>query len=314
MKHNYIVILFLILTVNTVASQQDAQYTQYMYNTMSINPAYAGSRNGISINGLYRNQWVGVSGAPVSQTINIHSPIGSNEKVGLGLSVVNDKIGPTQETYLDIDFSYSIFLSEEEKLSFGIKAGGHLLDVNFDELNQYTDSDILLDTSIENKFSPNVGIGLYYYTEKFYAGASAPNLLKTKHFRSSSGDNLASSFLATERINFYFISGYIFELSDMIKFKPAGLIKAVGGAPLQFDLSASFLYDHKFNFGLAYRWSAAISSILGFQASDSLMLGFAYDFETTELGNTEFNAGSFEFILRYEIFKKTENVIHPRFF
>ncbi|KZS41574.1 hypothetical protein AWE51_21445 [Aquimarina aggregata] len=314
MNKIYILVLLLIITTKEILAQQDAQYTQYMYNTLSVNPAYAGSRDAISITGLYRNQWVGIGGAPVTQTLNIHSPIGPSEKVGLGFSIVNDKIGPTQETYIDIDFSYTLNTSEEGQLALGIKAGGHLLDVNFDELNRFTNSDILLDTNIDNKFSPNVGVGIYYHTEKFYLGISAPNLLQTKHFNESSNENLASSFLATERINYYLISGYVFELNENLKFKPATLFKVVGGAPLQVDVSANFLYREKLTLGLAYRWSSALSALVGFQIADNLMLGFAYDWETTGLGNTEFNSGSYEFILRYEIFKKREKVVYPRFF
>lgn len=313
MKRNYIILLLLVTASITCHGQQDAQYTQYMYNTISVNPAYAGSRDAINITGLYRNQWVGIGGAPITQTLSINSPIGRNNKVGLGLSIVNDKIGPTQETYIDIDFSYTINTSIEGQLAFGLKAGGHLLDVNFDDLNQYTNSDILLDSNIDNKFSPNVGVGLYYHTEKLYLGVSAPNLLTTEHFDESSNDNTASSFLAAERVNYYAIAGYVFNINASTKFKPAALVKAVSGAPLQVDVSANFMMYDKLTLGLAYRWSAALSAQIGFQFSDSIMLGFAYDWETTALGDTEFNAGSYEFFLRYEIFKN-KKILYPRFF
>ncbi len=314
MKNIYILFILLAVITKDGFGQQDAQYTQYIYNTISINPAYAGSRDAISVTGLYRNQWVGIGGAPVTQTLNIHSPIGENNKVGLGLSIVNDKIGPTQETYIDIDFSYTINTSVEGQLAFGLKAGGHLLDVNFDELNQYTNTDVLLDNNIDNKFSPNVGVGVYYHSEKWYLGVSAPNLLQTKHFDESSLDNNASSFLAAERVNYYLTGGYVFDINETTKFKPAALLKAVSGAPLQLDVSANFLLYDKLTLGLGYRWSAALSAIVGFQISDNLMLGFAYDWETTRLGNTEFNAGSYEFVLRYEIFKRKEKILYPRFF
>ncbi len=315
MKKIYILILLITIFFSSKNfGQQDAQYTQYMYNTISVNPAYAGARDAISISGLYRNQWVGIGGAPVTQTLNIHSPIGASNKVGVGLSIVNDEIGPSQETYFDIDFSYTIHTSVEGQLAFGIKAGGHLLDVNFDKLNQYTNTDVLLNTNIDTKFSPNIGIGMYYHTEKFYVGLSAPNLLQTKHFDEASVASSVASFLATERINYYLIGGYVFDLNEDLKFKPATLIKAVGGAPLQVDVSANVMYKDKLTLGLAYRWSAAVSLLAGFQISNSLMLGVAYDRETTALGNTEFNSGSYELIMRYEIFKKREKVLYPRFF
>ncbi|WP_025744081.1 PorP/SprF family type IX secretion system membrane protein [Aquimarina pacifica] len=314
MKKIYILLLLILSGFcNEVIGQQDAQYTQYMYNTISVNPAYAGSRDAVSITGIHRNQWVGLGGAPSTQTLNIHSPTGKKKKVGLGMSIINDKIGPTQETYFDISFSYTIRTSDIGQLAFGVKGGAHLLNVNFDDLNQYTNTDALLENNIDNKFSPNMGIGLYYHTEKLYLGASAPNLLETQHFNESNTDNTAASFLAEERINLYLIGGYVFDVNESLKFKPAALIKGVAGAPLQVDVSANFLISDKLNLGLAYRWSAAISALAGFQISNSMMLGFAYDWETTALGNTEFNAGSYEFFLRYEIFKD-KKILYPRFF
>ena len=313
MRSLYKIFLIIILSSSGLFAQQDAQYTQYMYNTMSVNPAYAGTRDAISITGLYRNQWVGFGGAPVTQTLNVHSPIGQAERVGLGFSIVSDKIGPSSETYLDIDFSYKLNVNQKDQLALGLKLGGHLLDVNFDQLNQYTNTDVLLDASVDRKFSPNVGVGAYYYSDKYYIGLSAPNLLQTKHFDESSDGNTASSFLASERINYYLIGGYVFDLSYNTQLKPAVLLKAVSGAPLQLDLSANLRFKERFIVGLAYRWSAALSVLTGFQVSDNLMLGFAYDWETTELGNTQYNAGSYEVILRYEIFKN-KKVEYPRFF
>ncbi len=297
-------------------AQQDAQYTQYMYNTISVNPAYAGSRGVMSIMGLHRSQWVGLEGAPRTQTLTLNTPIGSNERLGLGLSIVNDEIGPTDETYFGIDFSYTIPTSEEGKLSFGLKGGGHLLNIDFQRLTQFNSNDNLFETNIDNKFSPQVGIGVYYHTNKFYFGLSAPNLLETDHFdeNTTSSDSDAVSFLAEERINYYFISGYVFDISDDVKFKPAVLGKLVFGAPLQVDLSANFLLYEKLTLGVAYRWSAAVTGQIGFQISDALMIGFAYDRETTELGQSQFNDGSYEVMLRFELFKKYNRMLTPRFF
>ena len=311
MRNKIIIIIVLLSTVFSVEiyGQQDAQYTQYMYNTISVNPAYAGSRGVFSIAGLHRSQWVGLEGAPRTQTLSLHTPIGKKGKVGLGFSLINDQLGPTDETYFDIDFSYTIKTSELGKLSFGLKAGGHLLDVCYTCLNEYTSGDALLQSNIDNKFSPNVGVGIYYRnSEKWYVGLSAPNLLETKHFDES------SLSVAKERINLYLIGGYVFDFSDSVKFKPAVLFKAVSGAPLQADLSANFLINEKVTLGAAYRWSAAFSGLVGLQLSDSFMIGFAYDRETTELGNTQFNDGSYEVFLRFELFNSRDKIISPRFF
>jgi type IX secretion system PorP/SprF family membrane protein len=291
---------------NDLLAQQDAQYTQYMYNTVSVNPAYTGSRGHLSVAALHRSQWVGLDGAPVTQTINFHSPVGYNG-VGLGTSIVNDKIGPTSETYFDIDFSYTVQTSDVGRLSFGLKASAHLLDIRFSELNQFA-PDQTLEQDIDNKFSPNFGAGIYFRTDKFYAGLSVPRFLQTSHFEESSLST------AEEQMNFYFITGYVFEMNPLLKFKPTVLAKVVEGAPLQIDLSANFMLNDKFILGAAYRWDAAISGMVGFQLNESFLIGMAYDKETTDLGNAAFNDGSFEVILRYDFIQTKGSLKSPRFF
>ena len=314
-RNKLLSLVFIIGSVYTgMYAQQDAQYTQYMYNTMSVNPAYAGSRGQLSIAALYRSQWVGLDGAPKTQTLNLHSPI-RNSKLGYGISIVNDNIGDgvVQETYFDAVVSYTLDVSQEGKLSFGLKAGGSLLNLDFQGLRNF-DSEPIQGNNIDNNFSPNIGLGLYYHTDVFYAGLSAPNLLESDYFDNSQRDSNSVQFLSTERINFYLITGYVIDLSYNAKFKPALLTKVVSGAPLQVDLSASFLFNEKFSLGAAYRWDAAISALFGFQISDQLMIGLAYDRETTELGSTAFNDGSFEIFVRFELIKSFQQLVSPRFF
>jgi type IX secretion system PorP/SprF family membrane protein len=303
-------VLFLLLLTGMVSAQQDAQFTQYMYNTININPAYAGSREAMSIFALHRTQWVGLDGAPVTNTASINTPIkGSN--IGLGLSVVNDKIGPSDENNISVDFSYTINTSERYKLSFGLKASANLLNIDFTKLNLYDKNDYSFDTNIDNKFSPNIGAGLYLHSDNTYVGLSAPNLLETQHFDRYAGTG-ANSHVAKERIHYYFIAGHVFDLSAEVKLKPSILTKMVQGAPLQVDLSANFLINEKFTAGIAYRWSAAMSALVGFQVSDSWFIGYAYDMETTKLAN--YNSGSHEIFLRYELFNAYSKIISPRFF
>ncbi|MGB6153195.1 MAG: type IX secretion system membrane protein PorP/SprF [Pricia sp.] len=304
--------IMLMLCSYLVQAQQDAQYTQYMYNMPSINPGYAGSKESLSITALYRSQWVGLEGAPKTQTLSLHSPIGYRG-VGLGFGILNEQIGPTSETYFDIDFSYTIFTSREGRLSFGLKGSAHLLDVRYSQLDQDIGNpngpDPLLQQDIENKFSPNIGAGVYYHNGKFYAGVSVPRILETTHFSSS---NIST---AKEQMNLYLTSGYVYDINRNWKFKPAVLTKLVRGAPLQVDVSANFMYNDTFVFGAAYRWSAAVSGMFGFYIDDGFLLGVAYDRETSELGGTQFNAGSFEVLLRYD-FKKAngKQIRSPRFF
>lgn len=299
------------MVLSTVAvAQQDAQYTQYMYNTININPAYAGSRNVMSVLALHRTQWVGLDGAPTTNTISINTPI-NGSKVGLGVSVVNDRIGPSDENNISVDFSYSIKTSERYKLSFGIKGSANLLNIDFTKTSQFDSGDPKFQTNIDNKFSPNIGAGVYLHSDRSYIGLSVPNFLETKHFDRSANDG-ATSYLSQEEMNFYLIAGHVFDLSGNVKLKPSVLAKMVDGAPLQVDVSANALIQDKFMVGLAYRWSAAMSAMVGFQANDNWFIGYGYDLETTRLSN--YNSGSHEIFLRYELFNKYDKIVSPRFF
>ena len=299
----------LLFAIVSSYGQQDAQYTQYMYNTVSVNPAYAGSRGHLSVAALYRSQWTGLDGAPKTQSLNVHSPIGYRG-VGLGVNVWNEQIGPTSETNFEADFSYTLYISREGRLSFGVNASGNLLDINFSQLNQDTSHglDPTLQEDIHNRFSPNFGAGVYYHTDHFYTGLSVPRILQTTHFDSS---NLST---ASEQMNFYFIIGYVWDLNPWVKFKPSLLSKMVFGAPLQVDVSANFMFDEKFVLGAAYRWDAAVSVMAGFNISDGFMIGMAYDRETTALGAATFNDGSFEIIVRYDFVSNKSRLKSPRFF
>jgi len=299
-----------LFTQNSNA-QQDAQYTQYMYNPLSVNPAYAGSREVLSFGGLYRSQWVGLDGAPRTMNFSLHSPVG--KKVGLGVNFTRDEIFIADESNLDVAFSYTLDVSTKGKLALGIKGGAHLLNIDSNKLNTggFNNGDPDAQINIDNKFSPQIGAGAFYYTNKFYFGLSVPNFLETEHFDESNNSN-NSSATAEERVNYYVMTGYTFDLTEDLLFKPALLTKVVQGSPLQVDVSANFLIHDKLTLGAAYRWSAAVSGLVGFQVSDQLMLGIAYDRETTEL--QQYNDGSYEVFLRFELFNRNEGLKNPRFF
>lgn len=299
-----ILVFALMLTGFVGFSQQDAQYTQYMYNTINVNPAYAGSRGVMSIFGLHRTQWVGLDGAPVTNAFSINSPI-ENSNIGVGLSFVNDRIGPTTENTISADMSYTIQTSETYKLSFGIKGTANLFNLDVSKLNPENQGDPSLQ-NLDNNFSPNVGAGVYFHSDKLYLGASVPNFFETKRY--SDNDYVVNK----ERTNLYLIGGYVFDLTPNLKFKPAFLSKIVEGAPLQVDVSGNFLFNEKFVLGAAYRWDAAVSLMAGFQVSDGIYIGYGYDLETTKL--RRYNSGSHEVFLRFELFKRTDRIVSPRFF
>ena len=317
MKKSYLLLTLLILLgCFSGKAQQDPQYTQYMYNTQVVNPAYAGNRDVLSFGLLYRTQWVGLDGAPKTATLTADTPIGTLDNMGLGLTIVSDHIGPAVETNITVDYSYTINLSDVSELSFGLKGGIDILDVDFSKLNIYNEGDIF-ENNIDNKVEPQIGAGIYFNTDRFYAGLSVPNFLTTKHFDESDieGDPngpVAEATSAADRLHYFFIAGYVFDLSENLKFKPATFVKAVSGAPLQVDISANFLIIQKFTAGVAYRLDAAWSAMVGFQATDQIFIGFGYDYETTDV--QMYNDGSYEFMIRFDVFNRPERVLNPRFF
>ena len=306
MKKIKILSALLALVSFSATAQQDPQYTHYMYNTTNINPAYAGSRGALSIFGLHRTQWAGLDGAPTTNAFSVNTPI-ADSKVGLGIGFVNDKLGVMTENTISVDFSYTLDLnSRGSKLSFGLKGSANLLDVAYSRLLIYNPKDSQFQHDISGEFTPNIGAGLYWHNEKSYVGLSVPNFLETTRY----DDNIQSTM--TQRMSYYLMGGHVFELNPTLKFKPAVLLKATDGAPLQADVTANFLISNKFTIGAAYRWDAAVSGLVGYQITDGLFIGYSYDGETTKLAN--YNNGSHEIFLRFELFNKYRRVNSPRFF
>jgi len=295
--------LALVLALQNSDAQQDPQYTDYMFNTLTVNSAYAGSRGHLTVTGLHRTQWVGLDGAPQTQSLSIESPVGKN--VGLGVVLVNDRLGPSDEFYLDANFSYTINLNNDSELSFGIKGGGRLLNIDWTR-GTFQEQEDVFQQPIENKFLPTVGAGVYWHSDKSYIGLSVPNFLTNEHY-----DGVQNA-IAAERLHYFLIAGKVFDLSPRIKFKPAFLGKFVVGAPIIADLSANFMFDDTLRLGVAYRWDDSVSGLIGLQIGPKLMIGYAYDATTTRLRN--FNSGTHEIMLRFELRSREKQLKSPRFF
>ncbi len=306
MKKHYLYIITSVLVFSYFSgtAQQDPQFTQYMYNTISVNPAYAGSRGHLSILGLYRTQWVGINGAPESQVLAVDGPVGRN--VGLGIVLINDQLGPSNETFFDANFSYTLRLNDTDKrLSFGLKGGGRLFNVDFTK-GSFEDPDIAFQNNINNQFLPTIGAGVYYHTQKSYLGFAVPNFFAEEHYDAEELN------IATERLHYFIIGGTVFDINPDLKLKPAFFVKWVPGAPLIADVSANALIKERLSLGLAYRWDDSFSALMGLNLSRKMTLGYAYDFTTTNLRN--YNYGTHELFLRYEFKSQERKFKSPRFY
>ncbi|MWW26068.1 PorP/SprF family type IX secretion system membrane protein [Algibacter lectus] len=303
-------IIFILANSWIGVAQQLPQFTQYMYNTISINPAYAGSRETFSIVGLHRSQWVGVEGAPTTQTLSMHTPL-RNDRIGVGLSFINDELGYENFSYLYGDFSYTLPIGLKAKLAFGLKGGFTQYHIDQSILNDPTVINDQFFDDVSNRWSPNIGLGLYLHTNKWYVGLSAPRVLNTDY---NNGRNGTIDYVALERISYYATGGYVFDLSATTKFKPAVLLKATNGAPLSFDMTANFLFNDKFWLGGSYRINesaAALGFITDLQVSKQMRIGYAYEYPLSEL-NT-YTSGTHEILLMFEVFK-SKRIKSPRFF
>ncbi len=302
----FLVFGFLLYFTNSSA-QQDPQYTQYMYNMNVLNPAYAGSKGTLSLGLLGRTQWTNVDGAPKTATFDVHAPLG--KKVGMGFSVIADEIGPVKEQNIYVDLSYTLTTSEEGRLAFGLKGGVTLQDINLLSIILPQDpNDPLFEDNV-NETYPNFGAGVFYYTNKFYVGFSVPNILKSTHFKKSGGIITEAS----EEMHYFLTSGYVFDLSNTLKFKPSIMLKGVTGAPVSMDVNANFLLYDRLEVGASYRISDSLSALVNFAVTPDFRIGYAYDYTISEFSNLN-PGGSHELILLYDIDFSKKNLKSPRFF
>ena len=305
-----------LLTIGLVSvagayAQQQPLYTMYMWNQLVINPAYAGSREALTASAVWREQWVGLDGAPSTQVISIHSPL-PNEKIGLGLTVQNDHIGPSNNTGVWGDFAYRIQTSEKAKLSFGLRAGFGIHQANLRDLDNIDSNDPAFSKDVENNLLPNFGFGAYYYADRGYIGIASPTILENEL---NSGNNPGSKGEDLYNRHYYLLAGYVFSLSQDsvgVMFKPSVVVRAVNGAPVSFDLSANFLIKQKLWLGAAYRYQDAVAAIVSFQFTDHLQAGYSYDFGTSNLN--KYHSGSHEIMLTYDFFSKDVKTKNPRYF
>ncbi len=292
-------------------AQQDPHYTQYMYNMNVMNPAYAGSKENLSVGLLYRQQWVNIEGAPKTATLSLHSPVGKN--VGLGLSVISDKIGPVEENNIYADFSYTLNLGGEHRLAMGLKGGATLHKVGlFSDIGNghVNDSgDAAFSENASNVYL-NIGSGLFYYLKNYYLAFSVPNMLQSKHLDvTQSGQEY---HFGSETQHYFFTGGYVFNLSEQTKFKPSFMMKSAFSAPISLDVSANFLFFEKFEAGATYRLDDSFGAMVNYAITPSLRIGYAYDHIVSDLKIA--STSSHEVMLLFDLNFPKKVSISPRFF
>jgi type IX secretion system PorP/SprF family membrane protein len=299
------------LMYTTADAQQVPMYTHYMYNTLVINPAYAGSRDALTITALHRTQWVNFEGAPSTQTITMHSPL-RNKQLGLGLSVMKDKIGPLNSISVVGDFAYIIKVSDKANLALGLSGGVNMVSVDLNTLQLEQQNDPVFTDAIQNKVTPDVGFGAYYSRERFYAGASVPNLLQNNYSNSSNSDGV--TLIGKEQRHYFFIAGTVFKLSEGLELKPTTLVKVTESAPMQIDLTGTFIIMKRILIGGMYRSGDAVGALVGFNITPQFNIGYSYDW-SYGLSSGTYNQGSHEIMLRYDFLTQGQKQIHnPRYF
>jgi len=288
-------------------AQFDPMFTQYMFNELMINPAYAGSRESLSATGLLREQWVGLDGAPSTQTISLHAPM-AQQKVGLGISFVNESIGVSKRTGFNINGAYRIKM-EKSTLAFGLQLGMVGITENLANLNLQTDNQFMVSTG--RKTAPNFGFGVYYNTAKWYVGLSIPRMMQNR-LDVSAGTAKVQNRLNPENFHYFITAGAVYTLSPAVKLRPNLMLKEVSGAPLQVDISANVLFNDFIWAGLAYRTGDAASLLLGTYLTKQFRLGYSYDYSLSAL--QDFNTGSHEIMLGYDFNYDKDKVVTPRYF
>ena len=286
-------------------AQQDPLYSQYMFNTLAFNPAYAGSADVFTVMALSRHQWVGFEGAPSTQTFLAHSPLKA-ANMALGFTAITDRIGPARQTSVQGDYAYRIRTGGNTQLAFGLKGGINLYQADIASL-----STVEVDpanVNIQAQVLPNFGFGMFWHSDRYYVGLSVPKLLEND-IDAVSGNALVT---ATEARHYFLMAGYVFDVDQDIKFKPSFLLRRVEGAPLSLDINANFLLREKIWFGALYRWGNSFGLMGQYQVNDQFRVGYAFDLTTTRMG--AYNAGTHEIMLNYDLRFLTGRTISPRYF
>ncbi len=303
-KTSVLLILLSTLTLE-LRAQQDPLYTQYMFNTLPINPGYAGSREMLSLMILGRQQWVGFDGAPTTATFTIHSPIYAH--MAAGATIIYDSYGPVNQTSFSINYAYHLKMSESTKLSLGLSGGFNHYAVDYNKLDRTFYVDDAYNYGIEQTLSPNFGFGLYMYSPKFYIGLSVPKIIENTYDESKEGLTGGVEFR-----HYYGMAGVALKMNEWLTLKPSILARVAQGSPLNIDANINTIIQNKIWLGIMHRLGESFGAIAQYQLSPQLRLGYAFDLNTNELSSH--HSGSHEIMINFEFNFNKEQIINPRYF
>lgn len=305
-----------IFVTEAAMAQYDAMFTQYMFNEMFINPAYAGSKEAMSATLLHRQQWVSFPGRPVTTSFSLHGPLLGN-KMGLGLSVLNEKIGVSSRNLIYGSYAYRLKLDAKSTLAMGLMGGIENQQNGLAKLKVSNDIGAPVDPQFSQNspslMAPNFGIGLYYNTQNLYVGLSVPRMIDNRMKLSDNGINtIKVTRIAANRFTYYLTAGYLYKINDELKVKANAMIKAVQNAPVQLDLGGNVLINDMFWAGLSYRSNSSMAILLGIQANKQLLINYAYDYGLNKI--QKYSQGSHEIAINYLFSFTGRKIVTPRYF
>jgi len=296
---------------SNVSAQYDAMFTQYMFNEMFINPAYAGYKDALSITALHRQQWVNFEGRPITTSVTVHSPLYKGS-MGLGLSYLNEKIGVLNRNLIYVSYAYRAKVSEKGRLCFGVMGGIHIQNEKLGELDVTDPDDPYFSANSENVITPNFGFGILYHTDKFYVGLSIPRLIDDNVTMGSYGSVIKNISFKPKNFHYYLTVGRAFEINEAFTLKPQLMLKAVINSPLQFDINLNALIKKRLWLGVSYRSLADISGIVGVYVVPQFMISYSYDYSLSKINTV--SSGSHEIALSYLFAYKGKKIANPRYF
>lgn len=304
-------LVVLILVSNGVKAQYDAMFTQYMFNEMFINPAVAGSKDAMNVTMLHRQQWMNFPGRPVTTTFALHGPL-MNNKMGLGLSVLNERIGKLNRNLVYATYAYRVKIDKKSTLAFGLNGGIHNQVNKLSELKAIEEGDLQTSQNTPSLLAPNFGFGTYFNSEKWYVGLSIPRMIDDAYVFEQNGSIKQTISVKPEKFHYYLTGGYVFTLGESLKLKSQAMIKMVQNAPIQFEVNANFLIKEMIWAGASYRSGSNVAAILGIQVSPQFLATYSYDYGLNAI--QKYSQGSHEIALSYLFAFKGKKIVTPRYF